>query len=255
MICVSWQTASRTVTKAFLFDRCLLCKSPCSHRSRLPSNSPHVRVDGREMGLCVIPSAGTGKVWVFPRPWGQGEGLVAAGTAVVPIAVHPSGMALREQTRSRLSTVICRGRKVHPSTHLRNRLCQQFAGPGFNLLLRHRQTGAEGTLLSPPLQTQRSAAAALGTLFGAGGAMHALGALAALSVLGWTKGSKRQNVALQSTGGLPGARRWAAGPGPQVRGVGWERWRCAATSIRCHAAPSRAPGVGVGLCIIYERCE
>ncbi|XP_046755528.1 kinesin-like protein KIFC3 isoform X2 [Gallus gallus] len=47
--------------------------------------------------------------------------------------------------------------------------------------------------------------------------MHALGALAALSVLGWTKGSKRQSVALQSTGGLPGARRWAAGPGPQAQ--------------------------------------
>ncbi|XP_015729143.1 kinesin-like protein KIFC3 isoform X2 [Coturnix japonica] len=46
--------------------------------------------------------------------------------------------------------------------------------------------------------------------------MHALGALAALSVLGWTKDSKWRSVALQSTRGLPGARRWAAGPGPQV---------------------------------------
>lgn len=52
-----------------------------------------------------------------------------------------------------LSAVICRGRKVHLSTHLRNKLCQQFAGLGFNLLLRQQQTGAEGTLLSPPLQT------------------------------------------------------------------------------------------------------
>lgn len=52
--------------------------------------------------------------------------------------------------------------------------------------------------------------------------MHALGALAALSLLGWTKGSKRRSAALQNTGGLPGERRWAAGPGLQVRGVGWE---------------------------------
>lgn len=162
---------------------------------------------------------------MFLRPWGQGEGSVGAGTAIVPLAVRSSGVALMEQTRSHLSAVICRGRKVHLSTHLRNRLCQQFAGLGFNLLLRHRQTGAEGTLLSPPLQTERSAAAALGTIRGAGGAMHALGALAALSLLGWTKGSKRRSAALQNTGGLPGERRWAAGPGLQVRGVGWEQWR------------------------------
>ncbi|XP_042695443.1 kinesin-like protein KIFC3 isoform X3 [Centrocercus urophasianus] len=47
--------------------------------------------------------------------------------------------------------------------------------------------------------------------------MHALGALAALSLLGWTKGSKRRSVALQNTGGLPGERRWAAGPGLQAQ--------------------------------------